>query len=89
MRSLHGIIEAAARESERRVSDAVASVPLSYLLERSSLNASLDRFRGRSVLLATESQLAAVLALVQLDGVARRLVLCPPGLTSDHIAAVA
>ena len=89
MRSLHGIIEAAARKSERRVSDAVASVPLSDLLERSSLNASLDQFRGRSVLLATESQLAAVLALVQLDGVARRLILCPPGLTSDHIDAVA
>lgn len=87
-RSLHGILAADTGTSQRRLSDAIASVPLSDLLERSSLSASLDQFQGCSVLLATDSQLAAVLALVQLDGVARRLVLCPPGLIGDHIAAV-
>ncbi len=87
-RPLHDIIHAGTRQSERRVSDAFASVALGDLLERSSLGVPLERLRGRSVLLATENQLAAVLALVQLDGLASRLVLCPPGLPADHVAAI-
>lgn len=70
------------------MSDAAASVALGDLLGRSSLARPLEQLRGRSVLLATENQLAAVLALVQLDGLASRLVLCPPGLPADHIAAI-
>lgn len=87
-RPLHDIIQAGTRQSERRVSDAAASVTLSDLLERSSLGSPLEQLRGRSVLLATENQLAAVLALVQLDGLANRLVLCPPDLPADHVAAI-
>jgi len=85
---LHDAIQAGTRQSERCVSDAAASVALGDLLGRSSLARPLEQLRGRSVLLATENQLAAVLALVQLDGLASRLVLCPPGLPADHIAAI-
>src|SRR5439155_23633038 len=47
----------------------------------------LDR-AGRSVLVATLDQLAAVLALIELDGVACRLVICPPDLPSTDLPSV-
>ena len=43
---------------------------------------------GRSVLVATRDQLAAALALIELDGVARRLILCTPDVTPEHLPAV-
>ena len=43
---------------------------------------------GRHVLLMTGSQLAAALALIELDGVAARMVLCPPDLNQAHLGAV-
>ena len=45
--------------------------------------------RGRSVLVATASQMATVLSLIALDGVARRLVLCPPDLDPAHLPDIA
>jgi acyl-coenzyme A synthetase/AMP-(fatty) acid ligase len=41
------------------------------------------------VLLATVDQFAAAAALVQLDGVARRIVLYPPDISREHLAYVA
>ncbi len=43
---------------------------------------------GRSVLLATASQLTTALALIELDGLARRLVILPPDIEADHLGAV-
>jgi acyl-coenzyme A synthetase/AMP-(fatty) acid ligase len=43
---------------------------------------------GASVLVATSSQLATVLALIELDGVASRLVLRPPDLAPEHLPFV-
>jgi acyl-CoA synthetase (AMP-forming)/AMP-acid ligase II len=43
---------------------------------------------GRSVLVATTRQMAAVVALIELDGLARRLVLCPPGLAPEDLSYV-
>ena len=48
-----------------------------------------DEFDGRSILVATTSQLNAAAALVELDGVARRVILYPPDLSLDHLAFVA
>src|SRR5207237_3365152 len=48
----------------------------------------LEALRGRSVLLAAGDQLTAALALIELDGVARRMVLCPPDLSAEHAPAV-
>jgi len=86
--SLREMIEAAG-QPKRRLWDVDASVGLGDLLLGSSLGDQVEALRGRSVLLATRSQLAASLALIELDGVARRLVLCPPGLPADQLAAVA
>jgi acyl-CoA synthetase (AMP-forming)/AMP-acid ligase II len=48
-----------------------------------------DNYRGRSVVLATDNTYAAIGAMIQLDGVARRMVLYPPDLPLEHIAFVA
>jgi acyl-coenzyme A synthetase/AMP-(fatty) acid ligase len=44
--------------------------------------------RGQSVLVATESQLHTVAALVELDGFARRIVLYPADLSLEHLSHV-
>ena len=54
----------------------------------SSLAGRLDDLRGRSVLIATHDQLTAGLALIELDGIARRMVLCPGDLPRDRLPAI-
>lgn len=65
------------------------SVALAELGSASALDGELDKLRGRSVLLATADQLATALALVDLDGLAGRIVLCPTGLAVEHLPAIA
>src|SRR6202158_5276759 len=65
-----------------------ARVALSDLVNGSSLGGRLPELRGRSVLVATGDQLTTALALIELDGVARRLVLCPPDLAAEHLPSV-
>lgn len=64
------------------------SVDLGELRTGSCFYKRIDCLRGRSVLIATQSQLAAAIALVELDGVAGRLILCPPDLSADHMSAI-
>ena len=45
----------------------------------SSLGPDLKRLRGRSVVLSVRDMAKAAAALIELDGYARRIVLCPPG----------
>jgi acyl-coenzyme A synthetase/AMP-(fatty) acid ligase len=66
-----------------------ASASLKDLIAGSTLGGHLSQLAGRSVLVATDDQLAAALALIELDGIARRLVLCPPGLAPGHLPAIA
>ena len=53
-----------------------------------SLGGRLADLAGRSVLLATASQLTTALALIELDGIARRIVILPPDVEADHVGAV-
>jgi acyl-coenzyme A synthetase/AMP-(fatty) acid ligase len=64
-------------------------VALSELGIGSIFGTALESLRGRSVLLATHDQLPTALALIELDGVARRMVLCTPDLKPEQLAAVA
>jgi acyl-coenzyme A synthetase/AMP-(fatty) acid ligase len=66
-----------------------AKVPFADLAVGSALGGSLEPLRGRSVLVATRDQLTAALALVELDGVARRMVLCTPELSRAQLQRVA
>jgi acyl-coenzyme A synthetase/AMP-(fatty) acid ligase len=63
-------------------------VALADLAGGSILGGRLESLRGRTVVLALREQLATALALVELDGVARRLVLCTPDLTAEQLAGV-
>ena len=63
-------------------------IPLAELAYSTSLGGRLEELRDRSVVLLAKDQLTAALALIELDGVARRMVLCPPDLTSEHLPAV-
>jgi len=67
--------------------DGVARI--SELKAASILLGKLETLRGRSVLLATYNQIATGIALLELDGVARRLVLCTPDLTPEQLSTVA
>jgi acyl-coenzyme A synthetase/AMP-(fatty) acid ligase len=64
------------------------AIAFSDLVENSSLNAPLRELQGRSVIIATREQLAAALAIVELDGVARRIVLWPGDLPEEHLPFV-
>jgi acyl-coenzyme A synthetase/AMP-(fatty) acid ligase len=77
----------AAIDAEIRGRD--ASVALAELAAGSTFGAALESLRGRSVLIATHEQLPTALALIELDGVARRMVLCTPDLTPEQLAGVA
>jgi hypothetical protein len=58
------------------------------LLEGSVLYSRGDELQGRSVLIAVQSQLATIAALMELDGIAQRVVLCPPDLQFEHLPYV-
>src|SRR5262249_29320921 len=67
---------------------AKATVCLDRLVDGSSLDQPLSELAGRSVLLATRDQLTSALALIELDGIARRIVLCLPDLPDEHLSKV-
>jgi acyl-coenzyme A synthetase/AMP-(fatty) acid ligase len=64
------------------------SVSLSDALVGSSLGARCSELSRRSVFLRTHDPLAAALAMVELDGIARRLVICPPDVPSQHVLSM-
>src|SRR5713226_10280693 len=65
-----------------------ASVSLDDLSRGSSLGGALPKLDGRCVLVATSDQLTTALALIELDGLARRLILCPPDLPCEHLSQI-
>jgi acyl-coenzyme A synthetase/AMP-(fatty) acid ligase len=83
--SLWDFLSAVEGVSDRVLQGAEASVALGDLVRGSSLGGRLEELRGRAVLVATADQLTAALALIELDGVVRRLVLCPPDLPLEHV----
>ena len=74
--------------SGRFLWSAKASVTLSDLLRGTTLGGRVAELARRSVLVLTRDQLAAGVALIELDGVARRLVVCTPDLPAEQLPAV-
>jgi acyl-CoA synthetase (AMP-forming)/AMP-acid ligase II len=66
-----------------------AVITLSELDRASSLGEQRDTLRGCSVLIATQQQLTAALAMIELDGLAARIVLCPPGRSLAELRLIA
>ena len=73
---------------ERHLHAPGLSLPIDGLRETTRLSALRGALAGRSVLIRTETQLAAALALVELDGLARRVVLAPPDLKTSDLPAI-
>jgi acyl-coenzyme A synthetase/AMP-(fatty) acid ligase len=72
----------------RTLSDARQVVPLTEFASETCLEGRLGELQGRSVLLAVADQLVSALAIMEIDGVARRMLLCPPDLAADHISTL-
>jgi acyl-coenzyme A synthetase/AMP-(fatty) acid ligase len=72
----------------RAISDARHSVSLTDILRHACLIGGVRKLSGRSVLLATSTQLMSALAMIELDGIARRMLLCPPDLNPDHLQSL-
>ena len=68
--------------------DRGAALRFTDLARGTSFGDRLRELAGRSVLLATESQLTGALALIELEGVARRIVILPPDADPAHLAAI-
>ena len=73
---------------DRYLFDLAAPVRTADLAGGTSLGGRLAELAGRSVLVATASQFASALALVELDGVARRLIVLPPDADAAHLPAL-
>ena len=84
--SLRGILANAA--SECCFFDATAGVCFGLLTRGTSLGGRLGELADSSVLVATSSQLTTALALIELDGQARRLTILPPDTAPDHLGAL-
>jgi non-ribosomal peptide synthetase component F len=72
----------------RTISDARRVVSLTDSLDQTCLGDRLSDLYGRSVLLAVEDQLLSGIAMTEIDGVARRMLLCPPDLDADHLQSL-
>jgi acyl-coenzyme A synthetase/AMP-(fatty) acid ligase len=68
--------------------DRTASVRFTDLGSGTSLGYGLAALSGRSVLIATASQLTSALALIELDGCARRITILPPDAAANHLPAL-
>jgi len=86
--SLRDSLHAAANPADRFLWGAEAGISLDALRHATSLRGRLPELAGRSVLVATADQLATAVALIELDGIVRRLVLCPPDVASADLPAV-
>jgi len=73
---------------DRSLSDARHSVSLTDIADRTCLKGRRAELSGRSVLLAVTGQYLAGLAMIEIDGIAQRMLLGPPDLNADHLAAI-
>ena len=85
--TLHEIV-AVKKEPPRSFYDRGTALRFTDLARGTSFDGRPRELAGRSVLLATESQLTGTLALIELEGVARRIVILPPDADPAHLPAI-
>ena len=86
--TLASLIARSAR-SEGVVSTKDYVLPLDQVAGRSAFGADRNAFAGRSVVLFVHDMVKAAAALIDLDGVARRILLCPPKWEEAKLAPAA
>jgi acyl-CoA synthetase (AMP-forming)/AMP-acid ligase II len=69
--------------------DRAVAVCRDDLVRGTSLGGRLRELAGRSVMLVTSSQITAALTMIELDGLARRMVVVPADTAPDHVASLA
>jgi acyl-coenzyme A synthetase/AMP-(fatty) acid ligase len=87
--SLRGAIEAQRASGSRWLYGRDAKRALPDCLDETVLPGGAEALRGKSVMIYTDTQLAAAAALIELDGVASRILICPPDIKPDYIASLA
>ncbi len=87
--SLWDLTAAAGPLSRRFLLDDRTRVTLDTLDGATRLGPRRGGVAGANVILLAGTQLATTLALLELDGVARRIILCPPDLAARHLPGVA
>jgi acyl-coenzyme A synthetase/AMP-(fatty) acid ligase len=87
-RSLWDLTRAAGATVERFIADTTLRLPLATLAENAGGTGLAAGLRHQTVLVSSHEQMTAALALLALDGVARRIVLCPPDLKAEHLSYV-
>jgi hypothetical protein len=87
-RSLREALDSPGDSSKRFLWGAAAGVSLNDLGRHTGLGGHLPELSAKSVLIATRDQLSTALALVELDGVAARIILCPPDIPLAQFPAV-
>lgn len=87
--SLWGLLRASAGLSRAQLIGPEATIPLRALAAGSSLGGRREELRNASVLLAAPRQMEAALALIELDGIARRIVIMPPDVPVEYQQALA
>ena len=81
--------EAVATSPEPRfLWDGAGTACYTELDHATGLGGRLADLAGRAVLIATTSQLTTALALIELDTIARRLVILPPDMEDDQLSSV-
>jgi len=86
--SLRSILLSAGNLARRFLWSNRTAICLGDLIQGSVLNSRTEELRGRSVLIATTDQLPAGLAVLELDGIASRIVLCPADIAAEHFPAI-
>ncbi|HLH51368.1 MAG TPA: class I adenylate-forming enzyme family protein [Roseiarcus sp.] len=76
-------------KAARDLATADGALRFSDFATATALGGAREKLAGRSVLLLAGDSLKTAAALIELDGVARRLVLCPPDLRDNLIGEVA
>jgi acyl-CoA synthetase (AMP-forming)/AMP-acid ligase II len=86
--SLSGWLGRSALSRKEVLAGTDCTLLLSDLLDREHMEGGTGPLAGRSVLVRVQRQSAAAAALIALDGVARRIVICPPDLAPQHLPHV-
>ncbi len=74
--------------SDRTLSDPRWVIAMSDIRGGTILGGRAAELAGRSVLVAMADQLTTALAMFELNGVAGRMLLCPPDLRTEHLGSV-
>jgi len=88
MANLRALLAKARPDPGARLETPEAGLSLGDLATATGIGPARAELAGRCVMVRTAGQIGMAQALVELDGLARRLVLCPPDLGAEHLPFV-